>query len=240
MISPSIENEEDFDFIDPSILSQFQHTSISVEKIQKEILNFDEKGKINTRTLRKTFNRNLFQSDDDEIYGEKATRKFEFQIQVNRVLQIFDEMVMKIETLLCIQEFVKDRKLIEMIFPDEQDFANVMKYSGKLLDIDLSDDGERENVSLVIQTLLGSDLHLHVDDYKENVRISLINEKSISTFLPKISLQKKIFLSSIKELRNIINSRLQLTAAKELKKEQVLHQMWKKYEKTKYKIASLR
>jgi hypothetical protein len=49
-----------------------------------------------------------------------------------------------------------------------------------------------------------------------------------------------MFLSSIKELRNIIDLRLQLTAPKELKKEQILHQMWKKYEKTKEKIASLR
>lgn len=40
-----IENEDDFDFIDPSILKQFQRTSISIEKIQKEIFNFDEKGK---------------------------------------------------------------------------------------------------------------------------------------------------------------------------------------------------
>ena len=49
-----------------------------------------------------------------------------------------------------------------------------------------------------------------------------------------------MFLSSIKELRNIIDLRLQTTAPKELKKEQILHQMWKKYEKTKEKMASLR
>lgn len=49
-----------------------------------------------------------------------------------------------------------------------------------------------------------------------------------------------MFMTSIKELRNIIDLRLQLTAPKELKKEQILHQMWKKYEKTKDKIASLR
>lgn len=49
-----------------------------------------------------------------------------------------------------------------------------------------------------------------------------------------------MFMSSIKELRNIIDLRLQLTAPKELRKEQILHQMWKKYEKTKEKIASLR
>jgi len=49
-----------------------------------------------------------------------------------------------------------------------------------------------------------------------------------------------MFLSSIKELRNIIESRLQLTAPKELKKEQLLHSVWKRYEKTKGKIATLR
>lgn len=38
------ENEEDFDFIDPTILQQFQRTGISIEKIQKEIFNFDDKG----------------------------------------------------------------------------------------------------------------------------------------------------------------------------------------------------
>jgi hypothetical protein len=38
------DNEEDFDFIDPSILEQFKRTSISIEKIQKDIFNFDEKG----------------------------------------------------------------------------------------------------------------------------------------------------------------------------------------------------
>jgi uncharacterized protein YhaN len=43
-------------------------------------------------------------------------------------------------------------------------------------------------------------------------------------------------LNNIKELRNIIYSRLQLIAPKELRKEQILHQMWKKYEKTKDKI----
>lgn len=49
-----------------------------------------------------------------------------------------------------------------------------------------------------------------------------------------------MFLSSIRELRNIIDLRLQLTAPKELKKEQILHNMWKKYEKTKEKIGVLR
>lgn len=40
---PWTENEEDFDF-DPTILQQFERATISIEKIQKEIFNFDEKG----------------------------------------------------------------------------------------------------------------------------------------------------------------------------------------------------
>jgi hypothetical protein len=39
------EEEEDFSFIDPAILQQFQSFSVvSIEKIQKEIFNFEEKG----------------------------------------------------------------------------------------------------------------------------------------------------------------------------------------------------
>lgn len=49
-----------------------------------------------------------------------------------------------------------------------------------------------------------------------------------------------MFLSSIKELRTIIDLRLQTTAPKELRKEQILHQMWKQYGKTKEKMAKLR
>ncbi len=41
-------------------------------------------------------------------------------------------------------------------------------------------------------------------------------------------------------MRKIICSRLQLTASNELKKEQILHKLWKNFKKTKEKIASLR
>jgi hypothetical protein len=154
-------------------LKQFQRTNISIEKVQKEIFNFDKQGEklffdlIKFLTSTFHFYRN---SDDDEIYGEKATRKFEFQIQVNRILQIFDEMVKKIETLLCIQEFVKDRTLMEKYFNDD-DINYLVKYcSGTLMDADLRDEEENENISRMIQLLLSSDLHLHVEQYKDNVR----------------------------------------------------------------------
>lgn len=40
----TLENENEFDFIDTSILQRFQRNNISIEKIQKELFNFDEKG----------------------------------------------------------------------------------------------------------------------------------------------------------------------------------------------------
>ncbi|CAG9799302.1 unnamed protein product [Chironomus riparius] len=202
---PEEENEEeDFDFIDPGILQQFKQQKVSIEKIQKEIFNFDEK-------------------DEGDARSEKAIRNFEFQIQVSRVLQIFDEMIKKIKTLLCIQEFIKDRELMRKYFKDE-DIEDLKRYcSSHTYESDLNNLIEERNVNRLIQMLLSTNLHLHTDQYKDN-----------------ISLQKKLFLSSIKELRNIIYSRLQLTAPKELKKEQILHQMWKKYEKTKDKLTSLR
>jgi hypothetical protein len=105
-------------------------------------------------------------ADDDEIYGEKATRKFEFQIQVNRILQIFDEMIKKIETLLCIQEFVKDKDLMEKYFK-ESDVVYLTKYCSGRFDAIEDDD---ENVSRLIQLLLSSDLYLHAEQYCDNVR----------------------------------------------------------------------
>ena len=77
-------------------------------------------------------------------------------------------MVKKIETLLCIQEFVKDRNLMEKYF-SEEDINYLTKYcSGN--NVDLNDDvGENENITRLIQLLLSSDLRLHVEQHKDNV-----------------------------------------------------------------------
>lgn len=118
-------------------------------------------------------------------------------------------MIKKIETLLCMQELVKDKQLMKKYFSDE-DIADLTKYcSMKNLEVDFSEGIESENVARLVQLILNSDINVHTDNYKD-----------------KISLQKKMFLSSIKELRNIIYSRLQLTAPKDFKKEQILHQVY--------------
>ena len=115
---------------------------------------------------------------DDDFRSEKALRNFEFQIQVNRVLQIFDEMIKKIETLLCVQEFVKDQELMQKYF-NERDNEDLLRYCSRYSsDIDLDDAKEAENVSRLIQALLSTDLHKNSENYGDNVRIFFYYEGS--------------------------------------------------------------
>lgn len=115
---------------------------------------------------------------DDDFRSERAMRNFEFQIQVNRVLQIFDEMIKKIETLLCVQEFVKDQELMQKYF-NESDMEDLSRYCSRYTaDIDLDDGKEAENVSRLIQALLSTDLHKYSENYVDIVSIFLNRDKS--------------------------------------------------------------
>lgn len=97
-------------------------------------------------------------------------RNFEFQIQVNRILcGVFDEMIKKIETLLCIQEVAKDHELMKRYF-SEKDIEHFARYcSRNNSEMDLNDAEEAENVSRLIRMLLSTDLHLYSENYKDNV-----------------------------------------------------------------------
>lgn len=86
-------------------------------------------------------------------------------------MQIFDEMIKNIETLLCIQEFVKDRELMEKHFC-VNDIEDLCKYcSMKTPELDsLNIDCEEKSFSRLIQLILNSELHLYTENYKDNVR----------------------------------------------------------------------
>ena len=78
-------------------------------------------------------------------------------------------MIKKINTLLCIQEFIKDRELMQKYFQDE-DIEHLKRYcSSYTYESDLNDLVEDINVNRLIQMLLSTNLHLHSDQYKDNV-----------------------------------------------------------------------
>lgn len=72
---------------------------------------------------------------------------------------------------------------MEKYFSDG-DIDSLLKYCpGTLLENELKDENTKENVSRLIQLLLNSDLHLHVDDYKDNVRYIAIPSAILFTHL---------------------------------------------------------
>lgn len=102
-----------------------------------------------------------------EIYGEKAIRNLEFQIQTKRILQIFDEMITKLEILLCLQEMLKqDEIMMQQFSADDLDaFRRVATADAESLVID-------DSTKQLIRVLLNSNnMQVHVDHIKDNVRI---------------------------------------------------------------------
>lgn len=105
-------------------------------------------------------------SESMEIYGEKAIRNLEFQIQTKRILQIFDEMITKLEILLCLQEMLKqDEIMMQQFSADDLDaFRRVATADAESLVID-------ESTKHLIRVLLNSNnMQVHVDHIKDNVR----------------------------------------------------------------------
>lgn len=101
-----------------------------------------------------------------EIYGEKAIRNLEFQIQTKRILQIFDEMITKLEILLCLQEMLKqDEIMMQQFSADDLDaFRRVATADAESLVID-------DSTKHLIRVLLNSNnMQVHVDHIKDNVR----------------------------------------------------------------------
>lgn len=86
-------------------------------------------------------------------------------------------MIVKIETLLCIQSFVKDRSLMEKYFSIE-DFNSLKTYCNMKMTSE-DDVAGNESVSRLIRQLLNSNLNLHVDFHKESVRSSKFNSRPL-------------------------------------------------------------
>lgn len=173
MLLKTIDSEEDAEFFDAITLQQFQRSNLSIEKIQKEIFSFETDGKSFIDLCPFIYFKTKFFfiiSDDGEIYGEKATRKFEFQIQVSRILQIFDEMIKRIETLFCIQAIAKDEALMKRHFHDDdiQVLKDLLMVKNEE-DLKLNEERENDKISNIIQLILNSSLYLHTDKYKQNV-----------------------------------------------------------------------
>lgn len=170
---------------------------------------------------------NLIQQFQDETQLTDGPRENlkeidEFHIQINRILQVLDSSIKKIEISFCLPMMILNKELI-----------------WKSLTVD-----ERSKVYTVCKKYFTE--HTKVDEIEFDGELSdilhICFESDLLEELPKyvdcISSSGKRFISNMKELRRIVKFKLNLIAPKEIGKEKVLHKIWQKNEKIKEKSES--
>lgn len=146
----------------------------------------------------------------------------EFYIQINRILQILDSSIKKIEISFCLPMMILNKEMMwKNLTVDQRSkvytvckkyFSEQQKIDEIDFDVELSD---------ILHICFGSDLLGELPKYVDC-----------------ISSSGKRFISNMKELRRIVKFKLNLIAPKEMGKEKVLHKIWQKNEKIKEKIQS--
>lgn len=186
-----------------------KHIKMSVESnLQESILNLIQQ----------------FQDETQLTDGPRNNLKEidEFYIQINRILQILDSSVKKIEISFCLPMMILNKEIMwKTLTVDERSkvYTVCKKYFSENKKIDeIEFDGE---LSDVLHICFGSDLL-----------------EELPKYVGCISSSGKRFISNMKELRRIVKFKLNLIAPKEMGKEKVLHKIWQKNEKIKDKSES--
>lgn len=146
----------------------------------------------------------------------------EFHIQINRILQILDSSIKKIEISFCLPMMILNKEMM-----------------WKNLTVD-----ERSKVYTVCKKYFSE--HKKTDEIEFDRDLSdvlhICFESGLLDELPKyvdcVSSSGKRFISSMREMRRIMRFKLNLIAPKEMGKEKVLHKVWQKNEKIKEKSES--
>lgn len=131
-------------------------------------LNFEaEKNKL----LQEIFSTN----DTDDT--KQTIQQIEFKIQINRILQIFDNLIKCIGLIFCLPEMLKNQDLMTAFF-DYHDKEEIMMFCQALMDGGIDDfvgmlhEGMSKSsikLSNIFETLLKSDLKNEVPLYIEHV-----------------------------------------------------------------------
>lgn len=145
----------------------------------------------------------------------------EFHIQINRILQILDSSIKKIEISFCLPMMILNKEMMwKILTVDERSkvYTVCKKYFSEQRIDEIEFDRE---LSDVLHICFGS---------------GLLEE--LPKYVDCISSSGKRFISSMKEMRRIMKFKLNLIAPKEMGKEKVLHKIWQKNEKIKEKSES--
>ncbi|EAT36493.1 AAEL011428-PA [Aedes aegypti] len=171
--------------------------------------------------------------EEYDSYDPESLQKVEFNIQINRVTLILQEMSDTLEVLFSLPLICRNEELLGKHFNGEE--QDVLRLLCKYMRSD--DDGEGyvpEIVNLadlqfpstkfieLVEMVSNKDLHKEISSHVKN--------------LPKIY---KKFLSNIREFRKFTITKMKMTAQKDLAKEKILHRMWQSNERNIKEIAKI-
>ncbi|XP_053689191.1 median body protein [Sabethes cyaneus] len=171
--------------------------------------------------------------EEHDSFDPESLQKVEFNIQINRVTLILQEMLETLETLFCLPLICRDQQLMDTHFnADEQDILRVLcKYIRSKNDDD----------SVVPSVVNMEDFKFPTTKFIELVE--MVSNKdlhnSIAGNLKNLPGMYRKFLSNIREFRKFTITKMKMTAQKELAKEKILHRMWQTNQRNIKEIARI-
>ncbi|XP_065090751.1 dynein regulatory complex protein 9-like [Ochlerotatus camptorhynchus] len=169
--------------------------------------------------------------EEYDSYDPESLQKLEFNIQINRVTVILQEMSETLEVLLSLPLICRNQELLAEHFnAEEQDVLRLLcKYMQSK-----SDDG-----GSVPEVVNMADFQFPPTKFIELVEMVSNKDlhKVIASQVKNLPAVYKKFLSNIREFRKFTITKMKMTAQKDLAKEKILHRMWQSNERNIKEIA---
>ncbi|XP_039445998.1 dynein regulatory complex protein 9 isoform X2 [Culex pipiens pallens] len=170
---------------------------------------------------------------EHDSYDPESLQKVEFNIQINRVTLILQEMSETLEVLFCLPVIVRDQKLMDKYFDaGEQDVLRLLCKYMKTKD---------DTGGSVPEVVNLEDFQFHSTKFIELVEMVSNKElhKVIAGHLKNLPGVYRKFLSNIREFRKFTITKMKMTAQKDLAKEKILHRMWQTNERNIKEIVKI-
>ncbi|XP_055533873.1 A-kinase anchor protein 9 isoform X2 [Wyeomyia smithii] len=172
--------------------------------------------------------------EEHDSFDPECLQKVEFNIQINRVTLILQDMLETLETLFCLPVICRNQQMMSEHFdPAEQDILRALcKY------IRSKDDGEDGAPPAMVNM---EEFQFPPNKFTELVEMVSNKDlhKSIAGNVKNLPAAYRKFLSNIREFRKFTITKMKMTAQKDLAKEKILHRMWQANERNIMEIARI-
>ncbi|KXJ84261.1 hypothetical protein RP20_CCG018891 [Aedes albopictus] len=178
--------------------------------------------------------------EEYDSYDPESRQKIEFNIQINRVTLILQEMSETLEVLFCLPLICRNKDLMEQHFNAEE--QDVLRLLIKYMRSKVPDEG---GSTPTVAEVSGVEDFVHLVEYSKSDLYFQLSSFSPMKFVELVSMlsNKELhqiiigqikhlpgvyrkFLANIREFRKFTIAKMKMTAQKELAKEKILHRMW--------------